>query len=327
VPTRLRCVLGQPGLPAAHPVGRIAACAGLAALLLSGCAASRPASASGAFGSGAAAGRLKVVASVNVWGSVLAQLGGERVASSSIVTNPATDPHDYEPTPLDARTIADAALFVENGIGYDSWAAKARAADGGSGPLTLDVGHLLGLRSGQNPHRWYSPVDVGAVAGAITADLKRLDPGGARYFDERRALFLGPGLAEYHRLISTIRTRYAGTPVGASESIVTPLAAALGLDLLTPPGLLNAISEGSDPSASDKISADTQIERRSIAVFIVNSQNSTPDVAAEVASARRRGIPVVPVTETPSPSTVTFQQWQVRQLLSLAAALARSTGR
>ena len=227
--------------------------------------------------------------------------------------SPATDPHDYEPTPADAKVIAMAAVFVENGVGYDSWAARAVRADPEPGRQVIDVAQLTGTPAGGNPHRWYSP-RTWQVADAITAALKRADPADAGYFDRQHEPFVGTGLAEYHRLIAEIRTRYAGTPVGASESVFSPLADALGLDLITPAGFLRAISEGADPSAADKAAIDAQLSGRQIEVYVFNSQNSTPDVAAQVRAAQRAGIPVVDVTETPTPAGARFQDWQVRQL-------------
>jgi len=291
--------------------------AGLALLvLLAGCATSAPRRSSGR--------TLIACASINSWGSILAQLGGSRVTTTSLVHSPATDPHDYEPTPADARRIAMSAVFVENGAGYDSWAAKAVKADPEPGRQVVDVAQLTGTPDGGNPHRWYSPTDVAKVADAITAAFKRADPADAGYFDQQHRQFLGPGLADYHRLITEIRARYAGTPVGASESVFSPLAAALGLDLVTPASFLKAISEGADPSAADKARIDAQLASRSLDVYVLNSQNSTPDVAEQVAAARQAGIPVVDVSETPEPATASFQDWQVRQLQNLRAALAKA---
>lgn len=270
---------------------------------------------------------IPVAASINAWGSILAQLGGDRVQETSLVSNPNTDPHSYEPTPADGRTIAIAQLFVENGIGYDAWADQALAASPNSSRLVVNVGALVGVGDGGNPHRWYSPSDVERVADAITTDLKKIDPNDAAYFDAQRAAFEANGLATYHALISEIRAKYAGVKVGASESIVTPLADALGLDLVTPPAFLKAISEGTDPSPSDKSTVDAQIASHEIKVFVFNSQNSTPDVAAEVTAAKAAGIPVVAVTETLTPATATFQSWQVAQLRALASALHEATGR
>src|SRR5664279_6614163 len=137
--------------------------------------------------SGAGAGSvINAAASINAWGSILAQLGGRHVHATSIITNPDTDPHDYEPTPADGRTIAGSRLFVENGIGYDPWAAQALAASPDPARVVLDVGTVLNIADGGNPHRWYSPSNVNSVAAAITADLSRLDPADAAYFTSQR---------------------------------------------------------------------------------------------------------------------------------------------
>jgi zinc/manganese transport system substrate-binding protein len=269
---------------------------------------------------------VNAAASINAWGSVLAQLGGTHVHTTSIITNPDTDPHDYEPTPADGRTIADAQLFVENGIGYDDWAAKAVAASPDSGRTVINVGQLVSIPAGGNPHRWYSPGDVETVADTITADLKKIDPADAGYFDQQRTAFEQVGLAKYHAVIADIKAKYSGTPVGASESIFSPLSDALGLSLITPPSFLQAISEGSDPSAADKATIDAQISGKKLKVYVFNSQNSTPDVAAQVKAAKAQGIPVTAITETLTPAGATFQDWQTAQLTALEAALASATG-
>jgi zinc/manganese transport system substrate-binding protein len=270
---------------------------------------------------------LHVVAAENFWGSIATQLGGNRVAVTSIITNPDTDPHDYEPTPADARTFATAQYVIVNGIGYDPWAAKLLAANPSDGRVALTVGDLVGVKEGGNPHRWYSPSDVHKVIDQITADYERLDPAGTAYFDAQRTDYVDKSLANYSGLIAAIKAKYAGTPVGASESIFEPLAKELGLDLVTPTGFLNAISEGTDPTASDKSTADAQIAKRQIKVYVYNSQNATPDVQAQLDSAKARGIAITSVTETLSPASATFQDWQVAQLQALQTALAKATGR
>jgi zinc/manganese transport system substrate-binding protein len=308
--------------PVKMPPMRATGCAVLAGL--AGAVALAVATAGGA---PAAGGPLRVVAAEDVWGSIAAQLGGERAQVQSVIANPAADPHDYEPTPVDARAVAGAQLVIENGSGYDPWAGKLVAANEGGGRIVVDVGNLVGVPAGGNPHRWYSPRDVHRVIAAITAAYARLDPEHARYFARQRHRFETMGLAAYGRLIATIRRRYHGAAVGASESVVAPLARALALHLVTPPSFLNAISEGAEPTAADKETIDRQVARRQIDVWIENSQNATPDVARITAAARKRGIAVVPVTETIAPAGTSFQSWQVRQLRALAAALRRATGR
>jgi zinc/manganese transport system substrate-binding protein len=268
-----------------------------------------------------------VVAAENFWGSIARQLGGDHVEVTSIIDSPDADPHDYEPTTADARTIASADLVLVNGIGYDPWAPKIAAANATPGQVVLDVGKLLGLAAGANPHRWYNPDDVERVVAQVTSDYKRLDPADATYFAERRTAFDTNGTAAYRAVIADIKAKYAGTPIGASESIVAMLAPALGLDLITPPDFLRAISEGDDPTPKDKSLIDDQITGKHIKVYVYNSQNATPDIQTQVAAAKREGIPVTSITETLVPATASWQQWQTAQLDVLRAALAQATGR
>jgi zinc/manganese transport system substrate-binding protein len=294
----------------------------LLAALIAGCGSA------GSSGSpGGTGGRLEVVAAENFWGSLASQLGGDRVHVTSIIHSPATDPHSYEPTPQDGRTMASANLAIVNGIGYDPWAPKLLNANPDSSRLVLTVGDVVGVHAGGNPHRWYSPTNVHQVVDRIVADYKKLDPKSAAYFDQQRAKLLGQGLAQYNGLIAAIRSRYHGVPVGASESIFAPLAQDLGLKLITPPGYLKAISEGTDPTAQDKATTDRQITTRQIKVWVFNSQNATPDIKRLNDEAASRGIPIATVTETLTPATASFQAWQSRQLDRLEAALAKATGR
>jgi zinc/manganese transport system substrate-binding protein len=268
-----------------------------------------------------------VVAAENFWGSIASQLGGGHVAVTSVIDNPNADPHAYEPTPADGRAVASAQYAIVNGVGYDPWAPKLVDANPNPQRTVLTVGDVVGVKEGGNPHRWYSPDDVHKVIERITADYKKIDPADAAYFDQQKQAFESQALGQYNQLISDIRAKYSGTPVGASESIVAPLAQGLGLTMLTPESFLGAISEGSDPTAADKAAIDGQIKGRQIKIYIYNSQNSTPDVQAQVNEARAAGIPVTTVTETLIPQGATFQDWQTKQLQGIEQALAQATGR
>jgi zinc/manganese transport system substrate-binding protein len=191
----------------------------------------------------------------------------------------------------------------------------------------LDVGKLLGYRVGANPHQWYAPASVRAVIARIVADYDRLRPADAAYFAARRRSFETGGLGRYDALIARIRSRYAGVPVGYSESIFQPLGQALGLRLLTPAGFAKAVAEGGEVSARDKLTVQRQLARREAKVWVLNSQNETPEVQRASELARAAGLPVVTITETLSPASASFQAWQGAQLEALARALHAAPGR
>jgi len=301
---------------------------GAAAILMSLVALAAGCNSSGQSASGGkGGGPLRVVAAENFWGSIASQLGGSRVRVQSIIVNPNTDPHSYEPTAGDARTMAAAQLVIVNGVGYDNWAGKLLEASPVNGRVVLNVGDLLGLGEGENPHRWYFPADVRAVIARVTADYQELDPASAEHFAARRREFEARGLARYDELRAQIAMRYAGVPVGYSESIFQGLGEDLHLRLLTPYGFAKAIAEGAEVSAEDRRTVDRQAEDKDIRVWVFNSQNVTPDVQRVNEIARARGIPIATVTETLSPASDSFQQWQVAELEGLMKALHAATGR
>lgn len=294
--------------------------AAIVALTLTGCATTPATTA-------ATSGVINVVAAENFWGSLAAQLGGSHVHVTSIINNPDADPHDYEPTAADGRAIAAAKLVIINGVGYDTWATKLADTNPGPNRTTLTVGDLVGAKAGDNPHRWYNPDNVRAVIDQITADYKKADPANASFFDGQHNTVINTNLKGYFDTISQIKSSYAGTPVGASESIFAMMSPALGLNLVTPPGFLKAISEGTDPTAADKATTDAQIKNKQVKVYVYNSQNATPDVQGQVNAAKAEGIPVTTITETMTPAGASFQQWQIAQLGALQKALAQATGK
>ena len=281
----------------------------------------------GSTNSPSSSGKLAVVAAEDFWGSLARQLGGDHVDVKSLIANPDTDPHDYEPTPSDGRAIASARLVITNGIGYDPWTDNLLSANKASGRDVVKVGDLVGLKEGDNPHQWYSPAVVEKVMSAITDEYKKLDADRAGDYDSLRRHVETDALGAYHSVIADIKARYAGVAVGASESIFVPLADALGLHLLTPASFLDAISEGNDPTAADKATVDRQLAAKAVKVLVFNSQNSTPDVQRLVDAAKAKGIPVATVTETLTPQGATFQDWQTGQLQALERALATATGK
>ncbi len=281
----------------------------------------------GPVGTSAEKPRFEVVAAENFWGSLAAQLAGSRAEVRSVIVNPGADPHSYQPSARDARLVAGANMAIVNGVGYDDWARQLLGASPAGGRVTLDVGRLLGLGRGANPHRWYFPADVRSVLDAIVADYDRLDPADAPYFARRKRWLQHAGFARYEQLLREIRARYAGVRVGYSESIFQGLGEELGLKLQTPYSFAKAVAEGTDVTARDKQTVDEQAQRREIAVWVFNSQNVTPDVQRVNQIARERHIPIATITETLSPPSDSFQSWQVSELEGLMRALRQATGR
>src|ERR1700737_2701743 len=174
--------------------------------LLVGTLLSTVLAACGAPPAGAGAGKtLQVIAGENFWGSIAAQLGGSHVSVTSIVSNPNTDPHEYESSATDARAFATADYVVLNGAGYDDWGQKLLSANPSQSRKVFTVPDLLNKKPGDNPHFWYSPDWVDKVADRITADYLALDSADAPYFTQRREAFR-TALTPYHDAITQIRS-------------------------------------------------------------------------------------------------------------------------
>jgi zinc/manganese transport system substrate-binding protein len=265
---------------------------------------------------------LRVVAAENVWGSVVAQLGGSRVAVTSVVTDPNADPHDYEANVLTARAFAEARYIVLNGAGYDAWAEHLVAGDTSRVRTVLTVAELVHAAPGSNPHFWYNPTYVERAADRIASDLMRIDPAGAAYYRSRRAAFRS-ALQPYHARIRAIRALAAGATVGATETIFVYLADALGLRLISPPAFMNAINDGTEPPVEAVVTMTRQISERRIRMLAYNLQTVTSVTTNLRRVAEEHRVAVVGITETIVPPGATFQQWQTRQLDDILAALRR----
>lgn len=275
---------------------------------------------SGTGPSNGSGGVLKVVAAENFWGSIATQLGGSHASVLSIVTDPNADPHEYPSNTNDSKAISLADVVIVNGAGYDSWAVDMVGASRRSSRRVVNVADMLGKKDGDNPHFWYNPAWVAQVADRVTATFASADPADAPYFDQQRAA-LDASLGPYRARIAEIKQRFPGVKVGATESIFVYMAAALGLDLISPPAFMTAVAEGNEPAVPYVIQFESQVQQKQIKVLVYNVQtlsNTTTNIKHMAAA---EDIPVAGVSETLQPESATFQEWQLSQLLALENAL------
>jgi zinc/manganese transport system substrate-binding protein len=264
--------------------------------------------------------KLQIVAAENFWGSLVSQLGGARVNVLSIVTDPNADPHEYESNTADAIAIADAQLVIVNGAGYDDWALQLIAASDTPHQVVLNVQELIGQTVGANPHFWYSPTYVNETVNAMYQDLVSIDPSHTSYYTQQYAA-LNASLAVYNGRIDEIRQDFAGAKVASTESIFVYLAAACGLDLVSPPAFMEAVAEGNDPPAQSIVQFDNLITNGTIVMLVYNEQTVTPLTQSIKSLAAQYNIPIVGVTETVQPKDVAFQVWMNAELLDIQNAL------
>lgn len=295
---------------------------------------------------------VSVVVSVDQWGDIVSQLGGQCATVETVVASSAVDPHDFEPAPKDAALFDNAQLVVVNGGHYDEWATKLATSSAPDAPVVnaLDAsgvedpagegdehahdgeGHEGQGHEGEgpahegepNPHAWYSPSAVTAVADAVTSELGKLAPEAADYFDQRRTAF-AESLKPYDDAISTIKANASGKSYAATESVFDDMAAAVGLENRTPPGYQNASANESEPTPADLDAFLRLLGDKGVDVLIYNVQTEGSVPQQIRTAAEQAGVPVVDVTETVPPGMTSFGTWQVDQLNALAEALGVST--
>ena len=230
-------------------------------------------------------GLLLVVAAENFWGSIAAQLAGDRAEVAQ---------RDRQPGDRSPRLLADRrrratrsrsrGMAIVNGIGYDRWADQALAANPDRGRRVLDRRSAASdSPAGANPHQWYAPANVAAVVDAIAAGLRSaLDPADAALLRRAPAGLPDRGAspattASSPTIRAPLRRRRRSATARASSR---RSASALGLRLATPAGFAKAIAEGTDVTAQDKQTVDGQAQTGQIKVWVYNRQNVTPDVTA-----------------------------------------------
>ncbi len=282
--------------------------------------ASACSSASGA--THAPAGVIVAVGAENEYANVISQVGGKYVQASAIMSNPNTDPHTFEASPSVARTVNEAQLMVQNGVGYDEFMTTIEKAAPNSARKVIVVQDLLGLSgSTPNPHLWYKPGTMSAVASAVAADLAAIQPAHASYFKANTARFI-ESLTTWDRAIAAFKAAYPGTPVATTEPVADYLLQAAGADNLTPWSFQASIMNGTDPSAQDVAVERSLFTQHKVRVFLYNQQVTDTLTESFIALARASGIPVVGVYETMPVPGYDYQSWMLAEVQDLRKAVA-----
>jgi zinc/manganese transport system substrate-binding protein len=287
------------------------------ALLASACSSS---SASGS--SDASGGAIVAVGAENEYANVIQQVGGKYVQASAIMSNPNTDPHTFEASASVARLVSGAQLVVQNGVGYDTFMTTIENAAPSSSRKVIVVQDLLGLPADTpNPHLWYKPATMPAVANAIAADLAALQPAHASYFKANAAAFTG-SLAAWNNAIAAFKANYPNTPVATTEPVADYMLQAAGADNLTPWAFQADIMNGTDPSAQDVAIERSLFTQHKVKAFLYNQQVTDSLTESFITLAHANGIPVVGVYETMPVPGFDYQSWMLTEVQDLQKAVA-----
>jgi zinc/manganese transport system substrate-binding protein len=265
-----------------------------------------------------AAAPITVVAAESFYGDVARQIGGPEVKVTSVLSNPDEDPHLFEASPSVARAVSAAQIVIYNGIDYDPWAAKLLEATRSFDRKTIVVADLVGGKPGDNPHIWYDPKTMPALAEALAADLSRADPAHRAAY-QRRLLRFRQSLQPMMAKVAALRRRLAGTPVTATEPVFGYMLDALGMRVRNQRFQL-AVMNNTEPSASDVAAFENDLGTHRVRMLVYNSQASDPIAEHMLDIANASHIPVVGATETEPPGK-TYQTWMMSELDAVDRAL------
>ena len=263
--------------------------------------------------------KIAVVAAENFYGDVAQQIGGDRVSVISILSSPDQDPHLFEISPGIIREVAAAQVVVYNGGDYDPWIDGLLKVAPRAGRSVIVAADLMHKKSGDNPHLWYDPATMPAVAGALAAAFAAADPGHRDDYAARLKTFLA-SLGPMNEKIAVIAGKYAGAPVTATEPVFDYMAQALQLKMRNERFQL-AVMNDTEPSARDIAAFEQDLRTHQVRAVFYNKQASNNLVQHLLEIARAANITVVGITET-APPGISYQDWMLNELDATGRALA-----
>ena len=267
------------------------------------------------------AGAIVAVGAENEYADVLSQVGGKYVTVSAIMSNPATDPHTFEASAQVAQEVSSAQLIVQNGVGYDTFMKTIENAAPSSSRKVIVVQQLLGLPdSTPNPHLWYKPGTMAAVANEIANDMAAIQPSHAAYFKAHAAAFTN-SLTAWTNSLAAFKTAHPGTPVATTEPVADYMLDAAGASNLTPLAFQLGIMNGTDPSAQNVATERSLFTQHKVKVFVYNQQVTSSLTQSFISLAHANGIPVVGAYETMPTPGYDYQSWMLAEVRALDQAV------
>ena len=275
-------------------------------------------------------GRIAVVASTDVYGAIVSAVGGSRVAVTSIIDNPTTDPAAYSSTPSDAVAISRARLVVGNGGGYDDFVFRLADAAGGERTV-LNVSERSGLQgkvpAGEafNEHVWFNLGAMQLLGEQVAKDLSAVDPDGAEAYRAGAGRF-STAVQTLRTKVAALSTEFSGARVAATEPLPLYLIEQAGLVNATPAAFMEASEESTDaPAAVVQETLALVAEPDPVRALLLNTQTQTPATDRLRAAATSAGVPEVAVFETIGDPPGDYVSWMGKQIDDLGNALRRST--
>jgi zinc/manganese transport system substrate-binding protein len=299
--------------PTAHRVLPILFLALLAAVAVAGCGGSSDAAGS--------EGKISAVGAENEYANVIEQIGGKYVDVSAVLSDPNTDPHSFEASASIAKQVAGADVVVQNGLGYDSWMEKIESASSSDSRDVIDVQELLGLPdSTPNPHLWYKPETMPAVAKQLVSDFSEIQPENKSYFEANLKKFEA-SMEPWLTSLKEFSSKHPGAAVATTEPVADYLLEAAGIDNLTPFTMQADVMNDADPAPQAVALQESFFSEKKADAFVYNQQVTDSITEKFLGSAKSNEVPVVGVYET-MPEGFTYQRWMEAETKALEEAVA-----
>jgi len=275
---------------------------GLIVLILSGCSSQKTSTSSN---------KIDIVTTTDFYAEVAKTVVGNKGTVSSIINNPAIDPHDYEPTTKTAKQVSKADITVANGLGYDSWMDKLNTD---ANNTYIKIGeNVMHKKIGDNPHVWYNPDTMPKYANYLAAELAKKQPKNKAYFKNNAQKYIA-SLKPVDSELTTLKQAAKTAPnknVYVSEPVFDYSIKAIGFKVDNK-SFEQAVENGTDPTPAVIKDMHKGITDKKIAFFVLNTQTDSKLINNLVIMAKKNNIPVLNVTET-LPTGKTYKEWMLSQ--------------
>ncbi len=256
-------------------------------------------------------GVVRIVTSMNVYGDLAQTVGGAEVDVTSVIDDPAQDPHGFEANARVQLALSRADIVIVNGGGYDDFMGAMLGASGNDDAVVIDAfdaaSGLKAVVESGNEHLWYSSEAMIAVVGRIAIALNDFDPDQERDYTENVVELTG-WLQSIGWTADEAAAQVGGAGVIVTEPVPLYLLDRMGFQNLTPPEFSDAIEEGSDVSPAVLQRVLDLIGDGSAAIVVYNAQTGGAQTDAVIDAARESGVPAIGVTET-LPPDMAYVQW------------------
>jgi zinc/manganese transport system substrate-binding protein len=269
------------------------------------------------------ADKIRIVAAENFYGGVAAQIAGDDATVTSILSNPNQDPHEFTTDAATAKAVADADIVIYNGLGYDGWMEKLLAASAKPHRVVIRVADLIGAKDGDNPHIWYDPRTMAALADKLAHANQSLISEVAPWLNNAK-VFKASMKSELDE-IAAIKSKYGGSTVTATEPVFGYMSSALDFKMLNYDFQVNIMND-TEPSAAQTAAFEKSLDPKIVKILFYNKQVTDPTTERLKKLAIANDVPIVGVTETQPADQKTYVDWMMSELHATEDALTHHAG-